>query len=335
MLSYAFQVLNTSNFQKIQGEEFDNLGDLYAEILILGINKLLKHGLNQEYINKEESLSVVRGKIDVSKSVKNQTFLQKKLVCSFNEYSTNSYFNQILKSCVVQLLKTDIQKERKIKLRKLMIYFSNVDVIDIKYINWHFRFNRNNQIYSLLLSICNFIVKGLLLSKNNGLRKIIHYTESQMHRLYEKFILEYYKKEFAGLKVSSSQIDWVLDDDNRFQLPNMQSDIMISKDNTVLIIDAKYYQNNMQSQHNHITIHSHNLYQIFTYVKNKELSIKEKHRKVSGMLLYAKTDSQIQPNNTYLMSGNKISVRTLDLNCDFNAIKTQLNTIIDEYFPNN
>lgn len=50
------------------------------------------------------------------------------------------------------------------------------------------------------------------------------------------------------------------------------------------------------------------------------------------MLLYAKTDETIQPDNAYRMSGNKISVRTLDLNCEFPVIATQLNLIVKEHF---
>lgn len=45
---------------------------------------------------------------------------------------------------------------------------------------------------------------------------------------------------------------------------------------------------------------------------------------VSGMLLYAKTTDEIQPNNKYQMSGNNIYIKTLDLNLDFSLIKKQL-----------
>ena len=49
------------------------------------------------------------------------------------------------------------------------------------------------------------------------------------------------------------------------------------------------------------------------------------------MLLYAHTDEAIQPDNTYMMSGNKICVRTLDLGCEFSKIAEQLNGIAAEY----
>lgn len=53
---------------------------------------------------------------------------------------------------------------------------------------------------------------------------------------------------------------------------------------------------------------------------------------MSGMLLYAKTDEEIQPNNVYQMHGNQISVKTLDLNLPFVEIAAQLDRIVDSHF---
>ena len=107
---------------------------------------------------------------------------------------------------------------------------------------------------------------------------------------------------------------------------------MLTSGNEVLIIDAKYYTHTTQAQFDVHTLHSGNLYQIFTYVKNKEAEFGTKAHRVSGMLLYAATDEAIQPDNIYRMSGNQISVKTLDLNRDFSEIAAQLNTIVNEHF---
>ena len=80
------------------------------------------------------------------------------------------------------------------------------------------------------------------------------------------------------------------------------------------------------------TIHSGNLYQIFAYVKNEAFQLKSKQINVAGMLLYAKTDEQLVPDNTFQMSGNTISVKTLDLNQDFIHIAKQLDDIVYNYF---
>ena len=68
------------------------------------------------------------------------------------------------------------------------------------------------------------------------------------------------------------------------------------------------------------------------YVKNKEVQLQGQDHKVSGMLLYAGTDEELQPDNSYQMSGNKISVRTLDLNQEFPEIAKQLDNIAVEHF---
>lgn len=39
----------------------------------------------------------------------------------------------------------------------------------------------------------------------------------------------------------------------------------------------------------------------------------------------------VLPNNSYMMIDNKISVKTLDLDCEFSEIATQLNTIADDF----
>jgi len=106
----------------------------------------------------------------------------------------------------------------------------------------------------------------------------------------------------------------------------------LSHGEQAFIIDAKYYSHTTQVQYDVHTLHSNNLYQIFTYVKNKNVELNGRPHEVSGMLLYARTDETIQLDNTYQMSGNKISVETLDLSCEFPEIAEQLNLIAGEHF---
>ena len=328
MLSYAFQLLNEQGYKNLATEDFNNAGDLCAAILIRGITYQLKRGLGREYISETDTISAIRGKIEITESIKNQSMIRSQMVCTYDEFSVDSSLNQIIKSTVMLLLKADISKARKKELRKLMVYFDDVSVVDVRSINWAINYNRNNQTYRLLVTVCYLVVKGLLQTKSDGSVKMMDFLDEQrMCRLYEKFILEYYKKNYPQIRTTASQIDWALDDGISAMLPTMQSDIMLSykKDNIdkTLIIDAKYYTHTTQVQYDVHTLHSHNLYQIFTYVKNKATQGGE----VSGMLLYAKTDEEIYPDNEYQMSGNKITVRTLDLNCDFEEISNQLNEI--------
>jgi len=333
MLAYAFKVLNEQGYKSVETEQFHNVAELCATILSKGVSLQLKRGLGREYICETEELSSPRGKLDISESIKIQSMQRKKLVCTYDEFSTNSYMNRIIKTTMLILLKSKISTVRKKELRKLLVFFGEVDELDAYSINWNIRYNRNNQTYQMLISICYLVIKGLLQTQSDGTTKLMDFLDEQrMHHLYEKFILEYYRKEFPQISANASQIPWKLDDGVDDMLPVMQSDIMLTYAGKTLIIDAKYYSQTLQQQYDHYSIHSGNLYQIFTYVKNKEAELSEQeHEQVSGMLLYAKTDAKEYPENEYRMSGNKIAVRTLDLSGDFDSIKEQLNRIAIKY----
>lgn len=344
MLSYAFINLQKQEYKKLETEDFENIADLCAEILYMGILELIKRGLNRVYIEKQESLPTVRGKIDINESLKVKNKINKKLSCIYEDFSINSYLNQILKSVLILLLKQDIKNERKKKLRKILYYFKDVDVLQIKLIKWNFQYNRNNKIYEMLIGICELVVYGLLQKDSDGQKKFTHFTDKQMEKLYEKFILEYYRKEFKKsdikekIDVSSKKIKWgVLEDEKTDSfLPNMQSDIMITTDDKILIIDAKYYSKIKQKKYDYdITkYNSSNLYQIFTYVKNKDYEIKNnnaKQKEVLGLLLYAETKDEVKVNSKYKICENIISIRSLNLNLDFKDIRTKLNNIANEF----
>ena len=149
--------------------------------------------------------------------------------------------------------------------------------------------------------------------------------------MYEKFILEYYAKEWPQLNASAPEIPWALDDGIGTMLPIMQSDIVLQYNDKTLVIDAKYYSQIMQQQYDVDTVRSNNLYQIFTYVKNMASHMGD-DKEVAGMLLYAKTDKGIQPDFVYKMSGNQISVLTLDLGIEFGEISKLLDTIVINHF---
>lgn len=333
MLAYAFQVLNENGYKDIATEQFDNVGELCAAILAKGVSIQLKRGLGKEYIPQTEALSSLRGKIDIAESVKTQSMLRKQLVCAYDEFTVNSYMNRIIKSTMELLIRSKIRPVQKKELRKLLVFFGDVESLDVREINWKLQYNRNNQSYRMLINVCYLVVKGLLQSNSAGATKLMDFLDEQrMCRLYEKFILEYYRKEHPEIKANASQIPWQLDDDFGTMLPVMQSDIMLSKGSTTLIIDAKYYSRTTQSQYGVNTLHSGNLYQIFTYVKNKDAEYGDEPHTVSGMLLYAQTDEVVQPNDVYQMSGNQISVRTLNLNLPFEEIKAQLDGIVETHF---
>ena len=334
MLSYAFTALDQSGFEDVDRESFDNIHDLFAAILAKGIGRQLKQGLYRQYIPCREELTAMRGKLDMPGTIQDRIARKQRLACEYDELSENGLFNQILKTTVMLLLRHgSVSPQHKSALKKEMLFFSNVDELEPASIHWSaIRFHRNSGAYRMLLGLCRLVLDGMLMATEEGSYKLATFVDEQrMERLYEKFILEYYIRHWPQLGASASRIPWALDDGADTLLPAMQSDITLHHGGATLIIDAKFYSHTTQVQFDTHTIHSHNLYQIFTYVKNRQ-SVFGGER-VSGMLLYARTDEAIQPDNVYRMSGNQISVKTLDLNRPFPELAGQLDSIAASHFP--
>lgn len=332
MLSYAYQSLQRDSYKAINTEPFEYVQDLFAAILSIGIAIQLKQGLRREYIEMQDNLSTVRGKIEMRGSAQLKMRGANRLSCCFDELSENHYMNRILKSTACCLINDkNVKRENKDTLKKAIWFFSGVDTLEPSAINWRaLHYNRGNASYRMLMNVCYLVLHELLLTTDSGKQNLATFLDAQqMSRLYEKFILEYYKKHFPQYHPASKEIKWDAKGETTF-LPAMQSDVMLTYANKKLVIDAKYYGKIMQS-HPHCdegTIRSSNLYQIFTYVKNED---KTSTGLVDGMLLYAKTDMATAPNVTYELNGNRISVKTLDLGQDFDGIKRELNTIVDEW----
>ena len=332
MLSYAFQTLRETGYSKVASEDFDNIHDLFAAILVRGVGMQVKRGLHRDYLQYEEALAGVRGQIRVSETIKQQTQQQGKLVCSYDEFTPDSLHNQALKSVMLLLLRHgNVKPANKKALRKLLLYFSDATEIAPAAIRWDaLKYHRNNASYRTLLGICRLAVKGLLMTTEAGTHKLAAWLQDEeMYRLYENFVMSYYVRHHSELRPKAAFIDWdIVDDERSPYLPDMKPDIILQNGEKRLIIDTKYYGKTMQhnSLYDRRTFISGHLYQIYAYVKNSD---KDSTGNVAGVLLYAKTDEIMTPDEDMVIGGNRISLKTLDLNRDWNEITNQLEKLCE------
>lgn len=331
MLAYAFRTLEADGYQAMSFETFEHVDDLLAAILALGIAGQIKRGLGRDYLTKQEPLSSPKGRLDIAETLKKRSFLKKRIDCEFDELSENIYFNRILKTAANFLLHSDsVRQEQKSELKKVLFFFHGVDVLRLHEIRWfRMKFHRNNATYKMLMHICYLVLEGFLPDTRDGTKKSRRFKEEVLCQLYERFLLAYYKKEHPELRVSSPYITWAIDDGVTDLLPAMKTDITLDFAGRTLIIDAKFYKKTMQVRYDRQSVYSHNLYQIFSYVKNKD---QDNTGSVAGLLLYAKTDEEVTPDCSYRMSGNRIDVKTLDLNVEFPLVKCQLADIVNDVF---
>ncbi len=344
MLTYVFKALKQDEYKTISGEKFDNIHSLLAAILSKGIAHQIKRGLHRDYVEVNEELSTLRGKINILPSARLINMGKNKLDCTHDEYSVNSTLNRILKTTMILLIRNKkVDDLYRNELKRMLPYFTEVEEIQVSEIRWKaLKFERNNESYRMLINICYFVIAGLLLNTEKGSHKMASFLfEKEMHTLYEHFILAYYSYHYNGvLDAKAPKIEWLTDDDKKPLLPEMHTDITLydKKSDKKLIIDAKYYSKIFTStQYNKETLRSAHLYQIFAYVQNED---KYNEGNVGGMLLYAKTDDEcFEDKYDFTIKGNAISARTLDLSLEFHSkdptvetIRKNLDRIVFEFF---
>ena len=336
MLAYAYRELRKDAYQKLQYEHFDNATELLTEILLICIKIQLKKGLNRTYLEANEELTTVRGRINFQESINRGSIDRRKLFCTHDTLSENSYINQIIKTTLTYLLTQEIKSEQKHDIRKALYYYHDIDTLNPKQINWNVRFNRNNSSYELQLYICHLIIEQMIMANGNVGKPIKSFTSQQeLSALYERFVREYYRQEHPEVEVSATQISWATTSNSASILPSMHTDITLRKNDSVLIIDTKFYAHPLNNAGMHgygtTTLNSSHLYQIFSYVTNMHAQYCNKN--ISGMLLYAEP-SQTSFNESFVINNHEYRARTLNLNRCFSDIKRDLDDIVYNWLNN-
>jgi 5-methylcytosine-specific restriction enzyme subunit McrC len=330
LICYAWDVLPHSELVDVNRNDFEKPIDLFVNALIHGTQRLLRRGAHQDYQEKTEELSTLRGRVMVSKSANRFLFQQAKAICVFDELTHNNLPNQIIKTTLFRLCRNFLlDKELRKECTTLVRQFGQVDLIRLSKASFRqIQLNANNRIYRLLLNICELLLDSALLDESSGPYRFYDFLRQNglMADLYEKFLFNFYEKEQSEYKVSSPKIRWLAssqDDPELEFLPMMETDITLQKTGRILIMDAKYYGETLQvnffSQKQ--TFRSGHLYQIFSYLENHEDS-NNKDVELEGVLLYPTISSEIS--RQYKIKNHAVRLETVNLAAEWQEIHNRL-----------
>lgn len=333
MICYAWDILIEADDIPVDNEKFDDIYNLLTFILIKKIKPLIKKGFYKEYVDEEDLLSKIRGKINIGKSINKSSLAKKRLSCEYDELLDNVLFNQIIKFTIFKMISCPyVKKDIKDNLKKISFYFNNIDEMPPTSYNLSkINYNKSNKHYHIIINICQLIYNGLMVNEKDGKIKFLSYLKEEgMAKLFENFVLNFYMQKLDKeqyKKPKSSKIKWNItgsSSDLKY-LPNMITDIVLEKKDgsKKLIIDAKFYKETLKIQNRFLReteigrINSSNIYQINTYVNQDRFE-----GEVCGMLLYPTVGQNLDL--SYNISGKNIMIKTIDLNTEWNLIELRL-----------
>ena len=337
LLCYAWDKLDQGKQVDVSLDGNASVLDLFVKVLAVGTKRIVNRGLQKDYVMEGHVISGIKGKLDLGETTKRNLLKFGKTHCAFDNYTSNILINQIIYTTICNLIQCrEVSKKDKAILLKLKVRFDGVDRIELR--KKHFeqvQINRNNKFYGFIINVCQFIYEQLLPGEEPGSFEFADFIRDKykMNRLYEAFILNFYKKEQKRFTtVKSEQIKWKFDASNDLEhIPVMKTDISLWNRNEKIIIDAKFYKETMSSFFGKEKVKSANLYQLFSYLINQEKSTDPKTLSATGILLYPTIEKEYDIR--YRFGKHQIEIRTLNLNTDWKDIEKRLLEIVSEHRP--
>jgi 5-methylcytosine-specific restriction enzyme subunit McrC len=326
LLCYAWDALDEAELIDVHMEPSAPTVDLFAVVLLRGVEHLLKRGMAREYRAFDDDLAGVRGRIRFSETVSRQLFANARTWCEFDELGFDIPPNRIIKASLRQLLRVqDLDKE--LRSEAAGVYRRLSDVGDTPLEARAFRtvqIRHSTRFYGFLMDVCRLLHENLMVDETTGAARFRDFVrdERQMALLFQKFVRNLLHREQKRYSVSSPQLQWCeveATSEALAYLPTMQTDIVLSSSQRQIIIDTKFYKEAFQGRFGQPRIRSEHLYQLDSYMTNAKAQVE---RVVEGILLYPSVGQDFALG--YRIRGRSVQVRSLNLAQPWRDIRQQL-----------
>lgn len=327
MLSY---VTNMPEFIKTLSEVEDDLitYDLIVKMFNNEVATILQQGLIRDYQDHIEETGFISGRLLINESIPLIAARKPVVTCEKDDYSADMIFNQIIKSTLSNIYKTKhIPQPRR---HRSFMYWEEMNAIDEVFLSreifQRLTFNRHNIHYKRVLHIARLLYELELLSHQTGEWSLntVDMSESELNRLFEDFLFHFYRINKHEYQIKSERMQWYLQG-NKNLLPSMLTDVSLTHrfESEKIIVDAKFYKNIFQTYYDKDSFHSHNMYQLFTYLMHQPEDIEH----LRGILIYPYNGENIS--ETYKWSNRMtIEIATVNLDNSWNEVETELMKII-------
>jgi 5-methylcytosine-specific restriction enzyme subunit McrC len=317
LLCYAWDALEEVDVIAVRPEQSLTIMDLYARVLTRGTWHLIARGVDRDYQPHHDAIAGVRGKLDLTSTIKRTTWTAGRTICTFDERSLDVPHNRVIKAALRTLstfpgLAPSLVADAQALCRRL------ADVQDIPLNAAAFRtvrVHRNNRLYDILINVCRLINDNPFIDETPGHARFSDFwgTRAEMARLFEQFVFNFYSREQHQYTVRRPIIAWhgvQGSDDDVQMLPIMRTDVVLSSRHCRVIIDTKYYENAFQEYRGTRKIRSTHLYQLVAYLTNFAAANPDRIP-LHGMLLYPAVDEDFC--KSYTLLGHPLSVRSINL----------------------
>jgi 5-methylcytosine-specific restriction enzyme subunit McrC len=306
--------------------------NLLGRVLCNGVRALIRRGFERGYLERQDALSGLRGKILIASTARRLLPRYGRAECAYDELEYDTPANRVLLATLSTLARSAlVEADLRHELAGLLRHFREVrpiraTVADCRRVIIH----RNNRHYGFLIDICALVIGRLLPDETGADTRFRDFSRDHqaMARLFEDFVRQFYIHHAAECGVTEPKrrdIAWSgspADPTSARLWPAMQTDLCLRRaDAPPLVIDCKFYHDPLkESPHDGQGLSSANLYQIFSYTLN--IAAQPGWETSEGLLLYAENGTPFDLAHT--ACGHRLRAASLDLNQPWPAIHSRL-----------
>ena len=331
LLCYAWDQLAEGDIVDIAADDSKSLTELFGRVLSQGIQRLVRRGFDRGYLLECEETPRLRGRLDISASMKQLSWQRGQMVCGFDELSHNILHNRIVNTTLEDLWHAEgIGCETRDLILRQLEALRQVDRVFIT--SGLFRrvhLHRNNRFYRFLLNICELLHDSKLPEQRDGKNRFRDFVRDpkRMPYVFQDFVKGFYKREQKQFRVGSIQLKWhaVGSVESLTVLPVMNTDVSLWSAERSIILDCKFYKEAMNGWHGGEKIHAANLYQLYSYLRNAER--REGWEQSEGILLYPAVSDSFS--HEFNIEGHRIRVVSVDLDRPWTGIHKRLLEVLE------
>jgi 5-methylcytosine-specific restriction enzyme subunit McrC len=181
-----------------------------------------------------------------------------------------------------------------------------------------------------MLSICELIVMRQMPLDDEGINALpaVEPETLILHRIYERFVANFYKMHLAGWDVSVQQrLDWHTQDATG-HLPMMVPDLILQAQESgrVIMLDTKFTAASLlENQWGKPIYDSSHLYQLYAYLRSQE-QVSAGYRSAEGILLYPAVQTRLS--ERVELQGHLIRIESVDLAAEWEEVERQLVEVV-------
>ena len=221
--------------------------DAFVLIFADGLLDSLRQGMDHAYVEREENLRVVRGRLLMNEHVRRNSVHRERLFVRYDDFSEDTELNRLLKA-TCRLLMTKVRSfEVARRLREIALRFDGVADVRPGGSDLDIELTRQNRRFQTHLDFCRLVWRGESPSLSRGHQMAFSLLFS-MHRLFEVFVAAILRRHSSELGLPLSRVEaqsrgrYLLQDEKGRSFVQLRPDVVgLGDEGTpVFVLDTKW-----------------------------------------------------------------------------------------------